>query len=142
MDIRKLSPEISVAGQLDIADIATAAKLGFRTIIDNRPDHEGGPDQPVARQLQAAAQQSGVGFHFQPVVSGGITAADVATFKTLLSSAEQPVLAFCRTGTRCAMLWALAQSGRQSAAEIIAAAAQAGYDVSALRTQLAGGSRT
>ena len=142
MDIRKLSSQISVAGQLDIADIAAAAKLGFRTIIDNRPDNEGGASQPAARQLQAAAEQSAVNFHFQPVVSGGLTAADVQAFKTLLANAEPPVLAFCRTGTRCTMLWALAQTGQQSADDIIGAAAQAGYDVSALRAQLAGGTKT
>jgi sulfide:quinone oxidoreductase len=135
MNIRTLTPLISVAPQLSAADMEEAAKRGFRTVIDNRPDNEGA-DQPSARDVQAAAERSGLRFHFQPVVSGAITPEDVRAFGKLLAQAEAPVLAYCRTGTRCTMLWALAQAGKMSADEIIATAAKAGYDVSALRPKL------
>ena len=132
MDVRKLSDTVSVAPQLSVREIAEAARLGFRTLINNRPD---GEDflQPSARELEAAARELGLEYHHQPVVSGALTERDVHAFRELLARAEQPVLAFCRSGTRCTMLWALAQSGSAPADAIIAAAAQAGYDVSGLR---------
>jgi len=135
MDIRQLTPEISVAPQLQTADMADVAKLGFRTIINNRPDHEGA-GQPSTREMQAAAERSGLRFHFQPVISGAITPADVAAFRNLLSEAEGPVLAYCRSGNRCTVLWSLSRAGTMSADDIIATAARAGYDVSGLRPHL------
>lgn len=136
MDIRTLTTVLSVAPQLAPEEIPEAAKLGFRTIIANRPDFEGGPDQPTAAAVQAEAERAGLRFHFQPVVSGAITPEDVAAFGKLLADAEGPVLAYCRTGTRCTMLWSLSQAGRLPADEIIATAARAGYDVSGLRPKL------
>ena len=135
MDIRTLTPDISVAPQLDPAELAEAAQRGFKTIIDNRPDNEG-PGQPTALEMQAAATANGLSFHYQPVVSGAITPDDVNAFRALLGAVEGPVLAYCRSGTRCAMLWSLAQAGSMSADDIIATAARAGYDMSALRRNL------
>ncbi|HQY69491.1 MAG TPA: TIGR01244 family sulfur transferase [Pseudomonadales bacterium] len=132
MDVRKLSDAVSVAPQLSVREIADAARLGFRTLINNRPD---GEDflQPSARELEAAAREQGLEYHHLPVVSGALTERDVHAFRALLAHAEQPVLAFCRSGTRSTTLWALAQAGGGNADAVIAAAAQAGYDVSGLR---------
>lgn len=132
MDVRKLTDTVSVAPQLSVRDIAEAARLGFRTLINNRPDGED-LGQPSAGELEAAARELGLEYHHQPVVSGALSERDVHAFRELLAQAEQPVLAFCRTGTRCTMLWALAESGSLSADEIITIAASAGYDVSNLR---------
>jgi sulfide:quinone oxidoreductase len=132
MDVRRLNDAVSVAPQLSVAEIAEAARLGFRTLINNRPD---GEDflQPSARELEAAARAQGLEYHHLPVVSGALTERDVHAFRELLAHAQRPVLAFCRSGTRSTTLWALAQAGGCNADEVIAAAAAAGYDVSGLR---------
>jgi sulfide:quinone oxidoreductase len=114
------------------------AGLGFRTVINNRPDGESF-DQPPASAVAAAAQAAGLAYHHQPVTSGGLTVDDVLHFRELLATAEGPVLAFCRSGTRCANLWALAQAGNCNPDEVIAAAANAGYDVRGLRQILQSG---
>ncbi|MBK6288176.1 MAG: TIGR01244 family phosphatase [Gammaproteobacteria bacterium] len=135
MDTRKLSDALSVAPQLTGNDLAEVARLGFRTVINNRPDGES-QGQPSAAELAAIAKQHGLAYHHQPVISGAMTEHDVIAFRQLLASAAQPVLAFCRSGTRCTTLWAFASAGELAADDIIGAAARAGYDLSGLRDRL------
>ncbi len=87
MDVRKLSDAVSVAPQLSVREIAEAARLGFRTLINNRPD---GEDflQPSARELEAAAREQGLEYHHLPVVSGALTERDVHAFRALLAQAR------------------------------------------------------
>ena len=138
MDIRKINDAVSVAPQIMADEMAEVARLGFRMVINNRPDGESF-DQPPAAVVEAAAQAAGLVYHYQPVTSGGLTVDDVLHFRELLATAEGPVLAFCRSGTRCANLWALAQAGNCNPDEVIAAAADAGYDVRGLRQILQSG---
>jgi sulfide:quinone oxidoreductase len=138
MDIRKINDAVSVAPQIMADEMAEVARLGFRVVINNRPDGESF-DQPPAAVVEAAAQAAGLVYHHQPVTSGGLTVDDVLQFRELLATASGPVLAFCRSGTRCANLWALAQAGNCDPDEVIAAAANAGYDVRGLRQILQSG---
>lgn len=138
MDIRKINDAVSVAPQIMADEMAEVARLGFRVVINNRPDGESF-DQPPAAVVEAAAQAAGLVYHHQPVTSGGLTVDDVLQFRDLLATADGPVLAFCRSGTRCANLWALAQAGNCDPDEVIAAAANAGYDVRGLRQILQSG---
>ncbi len=112
MQINTLTPEYSVTGQLQAADILEAAKLGFRTIINNRPDLEAA-DQPGSDQLRAVADEAGLTYHHLPIVPGEMTNAHISQLDQLLATAPTPVLAFCRTGTRSLMLWE--QSNRSKA---------------------------
>jgi sulfide:quinone oxidoreductase len=132
MDLRKLSDTVSVAPQLQTEDLAEVARLGFRTVINNRPDGEG-MDQPPSAEMEAAARAAGLHYHYQPVISGALGMEDVLGFRALVQAAEGPVLAFCRSGTRCANLWALAQAGQCDPDAVIGAAAQAGYDIAGMR---------
>lgn len=85
--------------------MAAVAAAGFKSVIINRPDFEGGPDQPTAASVTAAALAAGLRVEYQPVVSGGMTTADVARFAELLQTLPAPVLAYCRSGTRCSVLY-------------------------------------
>ena len=138
MDIRRINDSVSVAPQITPEDLPEVVRLGFRTVINNRPDGESF-DQPPASVVAAAAQAAGLVYHHQPVTSGGLTVDDVLRFRDLLAAAEGPVLAFCRSGTRSANLWALAQAGHCNPDEVINAAADAGYDVRGLRQILQSG---
>ncbi|MBK3867743.1 TIGR01244 family phosphatase [Pseudomonas stutzeri] len=133
--IKRLTPFISVAAQLQPADMALLAGSGFHCVINNRPDNEG-DEQPSSDAMRAAAEASGLVYHHLPVVSGQIGDADVAAFRALLERARGPVLAFCRTGTRSASLWALAESYHLDPQVLLQTARQADYDLAALLPRL------
>lgn len=133
MQIHPLVDELSVAAQIDVADIATLAAQGFRSIINNRPDGEAA-GQPPSALLEAAARKGGLAYRHIPVVSGQLSEAHVRMFADALRELPRPLLAFCRTGTRSTMLWALQAAGPADA--ILQIAHEAGYDLSALHSRL------
>lgn len=135
MDLRKLNDDLTVAPQISVDDIARAAEQGFKAIICNRPDGEE-HDQPTAENMANAANKAGMTFAHQPVISGGLSLEDAQQFKSLLDELPKPILAYCRSGTRCSTLWALAEAPTRDTDDIISTCAQAGYDYSAMRPTL------
>jgi sulfide:quinone oxidoreductase len=135
MKIAKLTPFLSVSPQIAEADLGTLAAGGFRAVINNRPDGEA-EDQPPSASLAAAAERVGLDYRHVPAVSGKIADDDVAAFAEALGQVKGPVVAFCRTGTRSSTLWALSEAGHLDPHAILATAAEAGYDLSALRPRL------
>ncbi len=136
MDKRQLDTQFYVSYQITAEDVASLAADGFKTIICNRPDGEA-VDQPNMVEIENASIKHGIEFHALPVQSGNITDADSAAFTRLMKSAPAPVLAYCRSGTRCTIFWSLYQAriGAQADA-ILRATKQAGYDMSGLLSQL------
>ena len=126
MNIKQLTESISISAQIKHSDMADLAKLGFKTVINNRPDREV-PFQPRSKTLAARAKKTGITYLYLPVISGGITQKDVDDFAALLAKAQGPVLAFCRTGTRSANLWARANPDGLSSDDITHISIQAGY---------------
>ena len=135
MDFRTIDSGLAVSPQIELADVATIAEAGYKSIVCNRPDGES-EDQPLVGEIQAAAERHGMAFHHQPVVSGEVTDENVDYFSSLMSEISGPVLAFCRTGTRSITLWALSEARHLTTDAILETAAQAGYDLSGLRDRL------
>jgi len=135
MDLRKLNDDLTVAPQIGIDEIALAAEQGFKTLICNRPDGEE-PDQPIAEDMADTAGDAGMTFVHQPVVSGNLSIEDAEQFGKLLEDLPKPILAYCRSGTRCSTLWALSQAPTGNVDEIIQTCANAGYDYSSMRSTL------
>lgn len=135
--LKQLSDRISVGPQISVADVAELAQAGIVTLINNRPDGED-QGQPASAEIAAAAEQAGMSYHHIPIASGGVTPQAVEAMTEALDAADGPAFAFCRSGTRSTMLWALSQAGRQPADDIVAAASAAGYDVNSLRPYLEG----
>ena len=133
--IKRITPFFAVTGQIQVEDLSEIAALGFQTVINNRPDHEG-ENQPENSNLAEAAEKLGLAYHYLPVQSGNIRDDNVSDFAELFASVRGPVLAFCRTGTRSTSLWALAQAARLAPATIQASAQEAGYDLSGMRGRL------
>jgi sulfide:quinone oxidoreductase len=131
MDIRKITEELSVAPQIRADDISAIAAAGFRAVICNRPDGESS-DQPCCEDIEAAVKASGLEWRMQPVRSGGVTQADAAAFGVLMTELPKPVLAYCRSGTRCATLWCLSEAGKRPLPDILERARSAGYDMAAI----------
>ena len=135
-DFREITQGFYVAPQLDEADIARATHLGFRTLINNRPDGEE-TGQPTARSLQKLAMAQGMAYYHLPVRGFQITDdAAVSAFEWALERFDEPVLAFCKSGTRSAMLWAQALAGRHDVDVILRLTAEAGLDLEILRDEL------
>lgn len=135
VEIRKVTDGFAVASQINEADVQAIADAGYKTLIANRPDGEGGIDQPRMGAIRAKAESLGLAFVAIPF-SGAPTPDILERYNSALAEAPAPVLAYCRTGTRSITAWAMTHAGQGMSEEIVAAAAGAGYDLSALKPLL------
>ncbi len=135
MDLRRITADFAVAPQIEPGDMGYLADEGFVTVIDNRPDDEVPPELQTAA-MRAAAEAAGLTFVANPVINGGLTMDMVETQGRAVEDAAGPVFAYCRSGTRSTIVWALSQAGRIPTDEMVSAAAQAGYDLSHMRGQI------
>ena len=131
MKLNKVIEEYVVSDQINAQDISVLKQHGFKTIFCNRPDSEE-MNQPTAEELQKVADSLGLKFVHQPVIGNAISQKDVDDFKSYYENAEKPIFAYCRTGTRSTMLWALSESSKRERSEIINLTSAAGYDLSHL----------
>jgi len=135
MDIRTLSPNYAVSPQIDPADIAAIAEAGFKTVICNRPDMEIPPSHHAA-VMEAAALDAGLKFVIIPVTHQGMNMEMIEAQKNAIDNSDGPTLAYCASGTRSSIVWALGQAKDMSADDILAATSAAGYELGGMRPQL------
>lgn len=129
-DFRTLSESVLASPQLTLSDIETAHSLGVTTIVNNRPEGEAA-DQTSGAAIEFAARTAGMDYVAIPISPGNFGEAEVRAMVDTLDRANGKILAYCRTGTRSTLLWALARAAQgESLDSIAAAAAAAGYDVS------------
>ena len=98
------TPEFSSAGQILPDDLAAIAAAGYRSVINNRPDGEAGPQQPDSASMAEAAKKLGLHYAYLPV-SSPIDEHTVRQFGALLATLPGPVLAHCRSGNRSTILY-------------------------------------
>jgi len=131
MDIRRLSDDFSVSPQIAISDLQPIWDAGFRTLICNRPDNEDA-GQPLVADVEAAARKIGFEFAHISAESGKAAMPHAIETRRVLADLPKPVFAYCRSGTRCTVIWSLMMISELEASEILAATAAAGYDMSPL----------
>ena len=136
MEPKQISEDFFVAEQIEPSDLPAIAEAGFRAIMCNRPDGEDA-DQPSFAKIEAAAKATGLEAYHLPVKPGAINDENIEAFDAVLSNLPGPMLAYCRTGTRSAILWSLNEAQRRSLPEILAATRAAGYDVEKLARRIA-----
>ena len=130
---RKLNDSTFASPQIGLAEVAAAKAQGIALIINNRPEGES-DDQVEGAAIAAAAQAAGIEYVAIPVTHAGFSETQVQSMAEALAGAKGPVLAYCRSGTRSTLLWALAEASRGGdPAEIADQAAGAGYDISPVR---------
>jgi len=131
-----LTPHFAVAGQLEAEDFSEAARLGFKVIINNRPDGE--EEHQLPNQIAAAhALRSALSYHYIPSGKLDLFSDQVVdASETALAAADGPVLAYCRSGTRCAIIWAAVSARSLPVDEVVAALLSAGFDFDFLRDDL------
>ena len=110
LPLRAVAADVCVAPQLTPEAMAEAARLGFRSVVNNRPDFEHGPGQPTNAAIEAAARAAGLEYRFLPVSGGYQSPEQIAAFAELLHELPRPLLAFCRSGARSTRLFMAAQS--------------------------------
>ncbi len=135
MDIRQITDRYNVSPQIDPEDAAAIKAAGITTVICNRPDAEVPPSHQ-ADALRAAIEAEGLRFEVLPITHQTMTPDRVAQQAAIVEASDGPVLAYCASGTRCSIIWALSQAGQQPSEAILGAVARAGYDLSALRPTL------
>ena len=129
---RKIDDNFLAAPQIAVCDVAEAKALGITTIINNRPDGEE-PSEPQGVDIEAAAVAAGLSYVAIPVTHAGFSGPQVAAMAIALEHATGPVLAYCRSGTRSTLLWALARTQLgDDKASLQAKAAGGGYDLSSI----------
>ena len=106
-NITRHTDKFGTAPQISPPDLAEIATMGYKTVINNRPDGEGGAEQPSSAEIEAAARAAGLNYEYLPVISGQITEQQARKFAELLAIRPGPVLAFCRSGARSTQLWSL-----------------------------------
>jgi sulfide:quinone oxidoreductase len=135
MNIKYLTPDLSVSTQITAAEVYDIAAQGFMSVICNRPDGEKA-EQPAFDDIAQAGNSLGLRVAHLPVNPKTITDAEVDAFAAIVEKMPKPILAYCGTGTRATILWALSQSGSLNVDEILECAREAGYDLSALVPRL------
>lgn len=135
MDLRQLTPDLAVSEQILPEDVARLAASGFKVLINNRPDEEVEADIDH-KVMEKAAREAGMEYHYLPFYPGRVTPELITGFGAATGGAK-PVFAYCRSGNRSTVLWALNQAGKLPEAEILETAAKAGYDLTGIRPLLA-----
>ncbi len=131
---RTVTDTFLASPQISTDDVAEAAKQGVTLIINNRPDDED-PNQPAGSAIAAAAQDAGLAYVAIPVTHAGFSVPQVEAMRSAIDENDGKTLAYCRSGTRSTLLWALAEAHEGRDPEAIATeAANAGYDVGAIRS--------
>ena len=141
MDIKPLTPNLSISPQILASDLPAIAAAGFKAIICNRPDGESS-DQPGFKELEKAAIELGLKAQYLPAETGKVSDADGKEFGVLLSTLPSPILAFCRSGMRSTTMWALSQAGVTPLPQILEASRKAGFDMQSLLQRLANAGKT
>jgi len=140
MECKTLGPDIAASPQINIGLMDEIAAAGYQSIICNRPDGEA-PDQTPFSEIEKAARERNIEVRYIPVVSGKITDDDVIRFAAARRDLPKPQLAYCRTGTRSAMLWGLSEASSRPLQEILLTTKGAGFDIASLSVPIASGGK-
>lgn len=135
MDIRALTPTYAVSPQIDPSDLPAIKAAGYTTVIDNRPDGEI-PAHLHTPHMKAAAEALGLKFVANPVIGGALSMDNVRLQAQVMAEATGPVFAYCASGNRCSVVWALMNAGKRSADDLIRTPAKYGYNLEPIRAQI------
>ncbi|TQM92324.1 MAG: TIGR01244 family phosphatase [Roseinatronobacter sp.] len=135
MDIRPLSDDYAVSPQIAPTDVAAIAEAGYTTVVCNRPDGEI-PTELHANAIRAAAEAAGLKFVLNPVVGGAISIDNVTVQADAMMNSTGPVLAYCASGNRSSIVWALALAGKRPTDDLIAIPARHGYGLEPFRATI------
>lgn len=128
-NFKSLTDDVMVSPQISLSQIDSIIASGIKTVVCHRPDSELSSVEPDHTQVEDALAQHGIAFFYQPVQQ--LAQPDIQQFATLLREQSAPLLAYCASGTRSTLLWALSQVliENQSRDDVVKSAYAAGYDI-------------
>lgn len=131
---RQLTDRVYVSPQISVNQVEEARALGVTMIVNNRPDDEE-PGQTNGAAIEAAAKAAGIGYAAVPVAHGGFAPWQLDGMAAALEQAgEGKLLAYCRSGTRSTLLWALTRARAGDHPAMLTEKAEgAGYDLTPVR---------
>ena len=135
MDIRAITPDYAVSPQIELSDLPAIKAAGYVMVIDNRPDGEIPPHLHTA-EMRKAAEALGLAFVANPVIGGQMTMENVTAQGAAIAAASGPVFAYCASGNRSSVVWALANAGKRPVDELVGLPARFGYQLDHLRPQI------
>jgi uncharacterized protein (TIGR01244 family) len=135
MDIRPITPDYAVSPQIEPGDLVAIKAAGYVTVIDNRPDGEI-PPHLHAETMRHAAEALGLTFVVNPVIGGMMTVDNVQAQGAAIAASAGPVFAYCASGNRSSVVWALSQAGKRPVDELVGLPARFGYQLEHLRPQI------
>lgn len=135
MEIRALTPTYAVSPQIEPSDLAAIKKAGYVTIINNRPDGEIAEDLHAAA-MQKAAEALGLKFVTNPLIPGSFTPENIAAQAAAVDGSDGPVFAYCASGNRCSIVWAMMNAAKMPVDDLITIPARFGYQLERFRPTL------
>ena len=135
MDIRAITPDYAVSPQIEPGDLPAIEAAGYTMVIDNRPDGEI-PPHLHTEAMREAAEAQGLVFVANPVIGGALTMDNVTAQGAAIEASSGPVFAYCASGNRSSIVWALANAGKRATDELIGLPARFGYQLEHLRPQI------
>ena len=135
MDIRAITPDYAVSPQIELSDLPAIKAAGYVMVIDNRPDGEIPPHLHTA-EMRKAAEALGLAFVANPVIGGQMTMENVTAQGAAIAAASGPVFAYCASGNRSSVVWALANAGKRPVDDLVGLPARFGYQLDHLRPQI------
>lgn len=135
MEIRPITPRYAVSPQITVEDVPAIAEAGFVKVICNRPNAEV-PDIMQSDAIGDAVRAAGLEYEVLELTHQTMTPENVARQRNMAENSSGPVLAYCASGTRCSVVWALGQCDQMSTDEILTATTNAGYQLEQLRPTL------
>jgi len=135
MDIRAITPDYAVSPQIEPGDLVAIKAAGYVTVIDNRPDGEI-PPHLHTEEMRRAAEALGLVFVANPIVGGALTMQNVTVQDAAIAGSNGPVFAYCASGNRSSIVWALANAGRRPTDDLVGLPARFGYQLEHLRPQI------
>ena len=135
MQIRPITPRYNVSPQISVEDVPAIVEAGIKTVICNRPDAEVPPPFQADR-IGAAVRAAGLAFEELPLTHQTMTPQNAARQAEIIAASDGPVLAYCASGTRSSVAWALGHADQMTPDDILRATSEAGYDLSGLRPTL------
>jgi len=135
MKIHRITPDFAVSGQCAPEDFSKIAAWGFTTLLCNRPDREN-PVTLQASRLRAPAETAGLRFEMLPIIPGSLPPGHITDLQRLRQESAGPILAYCASGMRSALLWALSEAGSRPTDHILRDTAAVGFVLESLRPQL------
>ena len=137
MEIRALTPTYAVSPQIEAADLAAIRAAGYTTIINNRPDGEIAEDLG-GQAMKKAAEALGLTFVNNPLIPGNFTPENITAQAAAVAASKGPVFAYCASGNRCSIIWAMMNAGKMPVDDLVGIPARFGYRLDHLRPTLEG----